>query len=268
MKNLILTVAFLSAFTLSAQNNWFTDFNVAKTECKNTGKLMVIDFGADWCRPCKIMEEKLWNNPEIEIQYENFVGLKIDVDKDKTTPENFGVTGIPKLVVALPDGEVLWEKTGFVDEEGFVEVLNSIPDNVSELYQSYFSVLKLTKNSKCAFDIANQFQQLAAKSSNKELTYGLLQLDEKYFKKSLKDDTDPSLTCNIELYLLLNDVYDGKPERALKKFNKSYKSAENCTHKELAHFFLAQCYKAMNDNENFDKEVSMLSSNEFIDQLY
>ena len=213
------------------------------------------------------MEEKLWNNPDVEINYQNFTGVKINVDNDRTTPEKFLVTGIPKIVITLPDGEVLWEKTGFYVAEDFTDVLNSIPEDVTELYQSYFSALKLTKDSKCAFNIANQFQQLACKISNKELRNALIMQDEKYFKKSVKDNTDSNVTCDIEVYLLLNDVYKGNPDKALKKFNKSFGGAENYPNKELAHFFLASCYKAMNDSENFNKALSMLSDDEFISQL-
>ena len=267
MKVFLLISILLSALTISAQNKWYDDFGTAKSECKESGKLMVIDFWADWCKPCKVMEEKLWNNPDVEIQYQNFIGAKVNVDIDRITPEKFAVTGIPKVVITLPDGEVLWEKTGFYVAEDFIDVLNSIPSDVSELYQSYFSVLKLTKDSKCSFDIARQFQQLASKTSNSELRDAFISLDENFFKKAVKDNTDQNITCDIDVYLLLNAVYQGKAEKALKKFNKSIGGIEKCTNKELAHFFLANCYKSMEDTENFNKELSMLSIDEFINQL-
>jgi len=139
MKCLFLISVIFSVFTISAQNNWYSDYSSAKSECKKSGKLMVIDFWAEWCKPCKVMEEELWNNADVKINYQNFVGAKVNVDNDRTTPEKFLVTGIPKVVITLPDGEVLWEKTGFYEAEEFVDVLNSIPGDVSELYQFYFS---------------------------------------------------------------------------------------------------------------------------------
>ncbi len=267
MRTIILTTILLLSFSVNAQIQWVSDFSTAKSLCKESGKLMVIDFWADWCKPCRVMEEELWDNPDNHINHQNFIGVKINVDIDKTTPGKFAVSGIPKVVITLPDGEVLWEKTGFYDAEEFVEILNSIPKDVSELYQSYFSVLKLTKDSKCAFDIASQFQQLAGKTINEELKNAFIRYDEEYFKKSLKDDTDPFLAPDIEICLLLNDVYKGKAEKALKKFNKTYGSAENCRNKELAHFFLANCYKTLDDTENFNKELELLSNHDFISQL-
>ena len=112
------------------------------------------------------------------------------MDKDKRTPERFNVTGIPKIVIALPDGSILWEKTGFSDEQEFVAILNTIPNDVMALYQVYFSVLKLTKDSKCACEIAKQFQQLAGKTENKDLQYALIQKNEEFFKKSGTPDLE------------------------------------------------------------------------------
>lgn len=267
MKKLFLISAIFSVLTISAQNKWYDDFAAAKLECKNSGKLMVIDFWAEWCKPCKVMDEKLWNNPDVKIQYQNFVGAKINVDVDKTTPEKFAVTGIPKVVVTLPDGEVLWEKSGFYVAEEYVDALNSIPEDVSKLYRFYLGLCKLTKDSECSFNIAWQFQQMAGQTSNAELRDAFIRQDEKYFKKAIKDNTDTNVTSDIEVYLLLNDVYKGKAAKALKKFNNTIGGAEKCKNKELAHFFLANCYRALNDIETFNKELSMLSSDDFINQL-
>jgi thiol-disulfide isomerase/thioredoxin len=263
---LIGTFLFLSVLTTSAQPKWYDNFSLAKAECKKSGRLMVIDFWAEWCKPCKVMEKELWNNADLTIQYENFVAVKINVDTDKTTPENFLVTGIPKLVITLPDGEVLWEKTGFYVAEDYTDVLNSIPEDVTDLYRFYFSTLKLTKDSECSFNIANQFQQLASKTSNSELRNAFILEDEKYFKKSVKDNTDPSLTCDIEFYLLLNDVYKGNADKAIKKFNKMG-GIEKCSNKELAHFLLASCYKSMNQTEDFNREYQLLESEDFKSRL-
>lgn len=267
MKCLFLISAIFSLFTISAQNVWYNDYSTAKSECYKSGKLMVIDFWAEWCKPCKVMEEKLWNNADVKINYQNFIGVKVNVDIDRITPVNFLVNGIPKVVITLPDGEVLWAKTGFYTAEEFADVLNSIPEDVSELYEFYFSTLKLTKDSKCSFNIGNQFQQLARKTSNAELRNAFIWQDEKYFKKAVKDNTDPSVTCDIEVYFLLNDVYKGNAERALKKFNKSVGGIEKCSNKELAHFFLANYFKTINDIENFNKEVSKITNDNFINQL-
>ncbi len=267
MKKLSIIVFILSVITIPANCQWVDNYDAANYKCKESGKIMVIDFWADWCKPCQIMEQKIWNNPDVKIEYQNFVAVKINVDIDNTTPANYAVTGIPKVVITLPYGNVLWEKTGFRIGDDFSDILNAIPKDVSELYKWYLNIEALGKDSECAFNIARQFQQLAFKTLNKELRDAFILQDVKYFKKAKKDNTDTKVTCDIEVYLLLNDVCKGKADKALKKFDKSIGGVENCANKELAHFFLASCFKTMNDTENFNKALSMLSDDDFIRRL-
>ena len=266
--HIFLFVAFL-IFTKStfAQIYWITDFEKARTIGKEYGKLMLIDFWADWCKPCRDMDSELWNNPKSKIDAQNFVAIKIDVMKDKVTLRKFDVTGIPKVVIAMADGTVIWEKTGFNSAEDYIDVINSIPKDVSGLYKCFSNLKALSKDSKFAFEIACEFQRLSKEISNKELRNSFIQKDIEYFKKSLKYKNAPEITCDIDLYLLLNYVYKNKPEKALKKFNKKYKSVSDCNNQDLAHFVLANCYKQLNDDVNFLKEIDAIKSKELLTQL-
>ena len=268
MKTLLLFVMVISSISSSAQISWWmSDYEKAQKICKESHKLMVIDFYADWCEPCKRMDSQLWRNSEKKINSENFVAVKIDVMVDKNTPFRFNVKGIPKVVIAMADGTVIWDRTGFSSAEDFVSVLNSIPEDVSELYKCYNSINTKNKDSKCAFYMALEFQKLAKEISNRELQNKFIQRDIEYFKKSIKYDNAPEVTNDIELYLILNDVYKGNPQRALKKFNKKYNSASDCTNQDLAHFLLANCYKQINDEENFAKEIALIRNIELLAQL-
>jgi thioredoxin 1 len=67
-------------------------------------KLTLVDFWAEWCGPCKMM------NPVIEklaTEYEGKVSItKMDIDVNPETPTNFSIRGIPTIVMFKGGKEV------------------------------------------------------------------------------------------------------------------------------------------------------------------
>lgn len=67
-------------------------------------KLIVIDFCANWCGPCKIIAPKL---EELAIQYaERAVVLKVNVDDNEEITGEYNITSMPTFVF-IKNGEVL-----------------------------------------------------------------------------------------------------------------------------------------------------------------
>ena len=70
---------------------------------------VVVDFGAEWCGPCKQIEPILE-----EIASENVDKLKIfklNIDENPLTPQKFGVRGIPTIML-FKDGKLVDTKVG------------------------------------------------------------------------------------------------------------------------------------------------------------
>ena len=59
--------------------------------------LTIIDFWAEWCMPCKRIAPIL---EELAVESAGKLKLtKLDVDNNPKTPEKYGITGIPTLLV-------------------------------------------------------------------------------------------------------------------------------------------------------------------------
>ena len=92
--------------------------NQAKGEGKPTVKeadllegLVVADFGASWCGPCRT-REPIFKKVSEELKA-SATFLKIDVDAHSTLSQKYGIKSIPTFLI-LKDGEVVEKKVGVV----------------------------------------------------------------------------------------------------------------------------------------------------------
>ncbi len=78
--------------------------------------LVVIDFGASWCGPCRKIA------PFIEQLAEEYSGrakvVKLDIDQNKITPKKFGIRSIPAVLV-FKGGELVESIVGVAPYEKF-----------------------------------------------------------------------------------------------------------------------------------------------------
>ena len=85
-----------------------------------TDKVVLVDFYADWCKPCKKMEPYL---KEIDADMSDKVTVvRIDVDKNEALAMQLNVNALPTLMV-YKNKVKTWEHVGFVDKAGVLEKL-------------------------------------------------------------------------------------------------------------------------------------------------
>lgn len=81
-------------------------------EVVGANDVVIVDFYADWCGPCKMLEPTL----ETIASGTAAAVAKVDVDRHQEIAGEFGVQGIPMLAV-FAGGEQVEELVGLQDED-------------------------------------------------------------------------------------------------------------------------------------------------------
>ncbi len=82
-------------------------------EVLNSKELVLVDFFATWCGPCKMVAPIL---EDLESEMIDIKFVKIDVDESPSVANQYGIQSIPTLKV-FKDGKVVDTVVGFLPKE-------------------------------------------------------------------------------------------------------------------------------------------------------
>jgi thioredoxin len=93
---------------VAANTKAVTDQSFEADVLKASGPV-VVDFWAEWCGPCKMIAPAL---DELAGEFAGKVTVaKVNIDDNPMTPNNYGVRGIPTLIL-FKDGKQVAQQVG------------------------------------------------------------------------------------------------------------------------------------------------------------
>ena len=84
---------------------------------------VLVDFWAEWCGPCKMVSPIV---EELSNEYNGKIKVtKLDVDSNPKTAANYGIRGIPTLLI-FKDGAAVDQIVGAIPKQQIAERLDKI----------------------------------------------------------------------------------------------------------------------------------------------
>ena len=88
------------------------DVDAALKLARRTHKRIILDFGADWCGDCQVLDIYFHQSPNVEILDKNFIEVKVNIGREDANLDiahRYGVPvhGVPALAVIDGQGKVL-----------------------------------------------------------------------------------------------------------------------------------------------------------------
>jgi thiol-disulfide isomerase/thioredoxin len=175
----VLLLSTLAAFPQTEGIVWEKDFKKAKQMARETGRPLLLDFTADWCKPCKMMDKEFWVRDDVIQAAKPCIAVKINFDTQNNIAAGYGVKSIPYVLFADPLGNMITFRLGFSKKNAteLSAIFEEMPKDFSPMLKFYDALDQKKDDGRALFQIANAYR--GAK---------MLKLSNEFYKKALKTD--------------------------------------------------------------------------------
>ena len=130
--SLVLTYFCCFAAPISKIDFIENNLESAQLVAEKEGKLIMVDFWADWCSPCKWMDEQTFGKPEV-VSYinENYISVRVDIDnfEGMEYKNKYNIRFLPTIMVIDANGKVIKKYEESMAPSKLLRVLKDLDEN-------------------------------------------------------------------------------------------------------------------------------------------
>lgn len=110
---------------------WTEDHAAAMRTAAAEGKLVLVNFTADWCPPCQQMKAEVYSQQQIaDAVTAGYVPLKVDMtnpgNSEQRIASPYGIEFLPTLLIVDAQGNELARQVGYVPDSQLRDWLGSL----------------------------------------------------------------------------------------------------------------------------------------------
>ena len=125
---LFATVTGIGSSAAAEGINWYK-YDAGMAKASTDGKKIYINFHADWCYYCKVMEKTTFKDATVaEYLNKNFIPIRVDTVKEKKLARDYNIRGLPANWFLEPGGEKIGLKPGYLKPNQLLENLKFVYD--------------------------------------------------------------------------------------------------------------------------------------------
>ena len=91
-------------------------------QASDQAKPILLDFGASWCGPCRLMDKQVLPHPVVAAELDNWILIKVDRDRYPQLAESLRIHGLPAYLT-VENGLVTSKAFGYQIPHDFAEWL-------------------------------------------------------------------------------------------------------------------------------------------------
>lgn len=222
-KQLTLLAVFVCFGFVTHAVNWKYSFETAQKEALAMDKLMIVDFWASWCGPCKLMDTESWDKDEVSALMSNYVAVKIDIDKEKDLARKYGVNSIPFIFLMDGNGKIIKMHRGYQTKSQVMNFLKTYAFNTTYIKNDLINYYK-QENFLTSYRLASKIQKYALHLPMK-VRSDFLKLSNQYFSEA-KRFLEKSEGKHYEVMTQKIDLHEIQELLVIKKSKKAQKKLE------------------------------------------
>lgn len=124
----LVSLVTIASGRASGEIHWYDNLKAASEAAQKANLPMFVDFWADWCEACKVMDADVYTDRRVIRAFEGrIIGVRLHYDLQADLARKYGVPALPYLLFTNSYGTPLMHHRGLLEAEDLAKVIEALP---------------------------------------------------------------------------------------------------------------------------------------------